>query len=97
MWSLLQTLRMQSDLPWCVMGDFNEALWSFEHLSVTPRGEQLMLAYRDTLEVCGLMDLGFSGFHLPMITREKGGEMSRSDWTRWLQIMSGEIYSLMRQ
>jgi hypothetical protein len=26
MWSLLQSLKTQSDLPWCVMGDFNEAM-----------------------------------------------------------------------
>lgn len=54
-------LKNTSDLPWLVIGDFNEALWSFEHISVTPRAEAQMVAFRDTEEVCGLIDLGFSG------------------------------------
>ena len=61
MWSKLQELKRCCDLPWCVLGDFNETLWSFEHQSATPRQEAQMLAFRDTLEVCGLVDLGFSG------------------------------------
>jgi hypothetical protein len=61
MWSLMQTLKAQSDLPWCVLGDFNEAMWSFEHFSTSQRSEGQILAFRDTLEMCGLIDLGFSG------------------------------------
>lgn len=61
MWSKLQSLKNVSDRPWLVIGDFNEALWDFEHLSASPRPEQQMIAFRDTLEVCGLVDLGFSG------------------------------------
>lgn len=61
MWSKLQGLKNVSDRPWLVIGDFNEALWDFEHLSASPRPEQQMIAFRDALEVCGLVDLGFSG------------------------------------
>jgi hypothetical protein len=43
------------------MGDFNEDMWSFEHFPVTSRPKQQMIAFRDTLEVCELVDLGFSG------------------------------------
>ena len=61
MWTKLCDLHGLFDLPWIVAGDFNECLWSFEHFSATPRAESQMLAFRDTLEVCGLVDLGFSG------------------------------------
>ena len=37
MWSLLENLSAQSDLPWLVVGDFNECMWDFEHFSMTPR------------------------------------------------------------
>ncbi|XP_073363317.1 uncharacterized protein [Aegilops tauschii subsp. strangulata] len=57
----MQNLKVQSDLPWCVIGDFNEALWSFEHMSATPRSEPQMQAFRDVLETCNLVDLGFQG------------------------------------
>lgn len=61
MWAKLQQLRNTNDLPWLVVGDFNEAMWDFEHLSVTPRAEPQMIVFRDTLEMCGLVDLGFVG------------------------------------
>ena len=56
-----QNLRANSDLPWCVIGDFNEAMWSFEHLATTQRNENQMIAIRDSLECCDLVDLGFQG------------------------------------
>lgn len=52
MWSKLQNLKAESNLPWCVMGDCNEALWSFEHLSVTPINENQMMTFHDVLETC---------------------------------------------
>jgi hypothetical protein len=61
MWNLMRKLKMQSDLPWCVLGDFNEAMWSFEHFSASKRSESQMLAFRDVLETCELVDLGFTG------------------------------------
>ena len=49
------------DAPWLMAGDFNEALWQHEHFSRISRGESQMEAFRDTLFVCELLDLGFSG------------------------------------
>ena len=43
------------------MGDFNEALWQFEHFSESKRGERQMEAFRYVLADCGLFDLGFYG------------------------------------
>lgn len=42
MWSMLRSVRNSSNLPWLVIGDFNEALWQFEHFSSHPRGEPQM-------------------------------------------------------
>jgi hypothetical protein len=72
MWAKIQELKSRSALPWCLMGDFNEAMWSFEHLSATPRPEGQMLAFRDTLEVCELVDLGLSGYAYTYDNRRKG-------------------------
>lgn len=54
-------MHQHSDLPWLVVGDCNEAMWSFEHFSYTPRPEQQMVDFRDTLEICELVDLSFVG------------------------------------
>lgn len=61
MCTLLQDLKGRSDLPWLVVGDFNEAMWSFEHFSSTPRPVQQMLDFREALETSELADLGFVG------------------------------------
>ena len=49
-WTKLRNLKAINNLPWLVIGDFNEAMWDFEHLSITPRAEAQMIAFRNTLE-----------------------------------------------
>lgn len=61
MWSMLNTIRQSSNLSWLVMGDFNEALWQFEHFSKKQRSESQMQAFRNALQICELQDLGFKG------------------------------------
>jgi len=39
MWELLQHIKDKSHDPWLALGDFNEALWQFEHFSTTKGGE----------------------------------------------------------
>jgi hypothetical protein len=61
MWNMLRQLKSNSDLPWLVLGDFNEALWQEEHFSNTPRSAGQMDAFREVLFDCNLTDLGFAG------------------------------------
>ena len=46
--------------PWICAGDFNEALCKDEHLSRGDRGENQMRLFRECLDDCDLVDLGFS-------------------------------------
>ena len=66
MWDKLQNLKAKSDLPWIVVGEYNEAPWGFEHFSATPRSEPQISLFRDCLVNCGLIDLGFTG--VPYVT-----------------------------
>jgi hypothetical protein len=61
MWETLCNLKTLSNLPWLVVGDFNEDLWQEEHLSCTPRAVNQMEAFREVLFECDLTDLGFLG------------------------------------
>ena len=61
MWDKLRRLKSLSDLPWLVLGDFNETQWGFEHFSLSPRPEPQMALFRDMMMSCGLIDLGFKG------------------------------------
>jgi exonuclease III len=60
-WDLLKSLKPMLDIPWLMVGDFNEAMWQEEHFSVRKRGEKQMRDFRETLSFCDLHDLGFVG------------------------------------
>ncbi|MBA0728204.1 hypothetical protein Golax_001125, partial [Gossypium laxum] len=47
--------------PWLVSRDFNEIMYSFEKSGGLPRDERRMEAFRETLEECHLVDLGYTG------------------------------------
>lgn len=61
MWELMWRLHGASTEPWLLIGDFNEAMWSYEHFLACQRPERQMAAFRDVLTNCGLMDIGFVG------------------------------------
>jgi hypothetical protein len=48
-------------MPWVVIGDFNEILFSNEKEGGDPRPDHIMQAFRDALSNCNLHDLGFLG------------------------------------
>ena len=60
-WDRLRFLKAQWDGPWLCIGDFNEVLSSDEHLGASDRGEAQMRLFRECLEDCQLVDLGFCG------------------------------------
>ncbi|KAA3486285.1 reverse transcriptase [Gossypium australe] len=60
-WRLLRVLGQEQQGLWLVSGDFNEILYSHEKSGGQMREERKMLAFREALEDCNLMDLGFQG------------------------------------
>ena len=60
-WGYLRNLKQQTDLPWIVIGDFNEILYSHEKEGGAPRPLRMMQAFRDSLSECGLEDMGYEG------------------------------------
>jgi hypothetical protein len=77
MWQQLSALRASSPLPWVVLGDFNEALWQYEHFSASLRPEPQMIAFHDCLQVCELKDLGFSGLPFTYDNKRSGARNVR--------------------
>ena len=61
MWERLCSLCDEWTGPWMVIGDFNEAMWQYEHFLETHRNEHQMMDFREVLSHCDLHDLGFSG------------------------------------
>jgi hypothetical protein len=100
MWSLLSTIKASSSLPWLVLGDFNEALWQYEHFSSCLRSETQMAAFRDCVQVCELTDLGFSGLPFTFDNKRAGNNNVRVRLDRamadnsWRDIFSDSLLSI---
>ncbi|KAA3460557.1 reverse transcriptase [Gossypium australe] len=60
-WSLLRALGQEQQFSWLICGDFNEILYSFEKSGGQPREERKITAFREVLDECQLMDMGFQG------------------------------------
>ncbi|KAA3475478.1 reverse transcriptase [Gossypium australe] len=60
-WNLLRQLSGDHNIPWIVLGDFNNIASSFEKRGGLLRSERQMLDFRTALEECNLIDLGFIG------------------------------------
>jgi endonuclease/exonuclease/phosphatase family metal-dependent hydrolase len=60
-WDKLSELKNNSNLPWVIIGDFNEFLFSNEKEGGNPRPQRCMQAFRDALTDCELEDIGYTG------------------------------------
>ena len=75
-WGRLRSLKSRGKGPWLCAGDFNEVTKQSKKFWGRTRQHGQMQAFRDVLDECGFMDLGFVG---PMFTWHKHFE----DYTIW--------------
>lgn len=66
---MLRTLNDSPQIPWVVIGDFNEIAYSTEKKGGLPRRERQMCRFGEVMDDCSLTDIGFSG---QWFTWEKG-------------------------
>ena len=57
----MKNLSTLHDIPWVCIGDFNEVLKHDEHDGIGLRSQSQIQGFRDAVDVCGLIDLGFKG------------------------------------
>jgi hypothetical protein len=60
-WDKMRELSLNSNLPWVLIGDFNEIAFSHEKEGGNPRPPSFMQAFREVMTDCNLEDFGFSG------------------------------------
>ncbi|KAM0872963.1 hypothetical protein ACQ4PT_038412 [Festuca glaucescens] len=58
---MLCRLGREWEGPWLCCGDFNEVLLQDKHFGSTDRSDAQMELFRDCLDACNLVDLGYSG------------------------------------
>jgi hypothetical protein len=54
MWDLMRRWCGEWLGLWVLMGDFNEAMWQYEHFSKTPRPEKQMMDFQEVISHCDL-------------------------------------------
>lgn len=66
---MLRELPRDNELPWLVLGDFNDVLFANEKQGGRLRDERNMTAFKTVLDECNLLDIGYQG---PCFTWEQG-------------------------
>jgi len=79
---LLLDLSRHNDLPWLIGGDFNQVLFHFEKRGGVSKSQAILDMFGETLEACGLYDLGFTGYDFTWENRREGADIieERLDW-----------------
>jgi hypothetical protein len=60
LWDHLASFASTHTLPWLVAGDFNDILFSNEKFSSSPSSQRRIVAFRNCIDNCKLLDLGFN-------------------------------------
>jgi hypothetical protein len=71
-WELLEYLRREYDRPWMCAGDFNEILHASEQIGGGDREEWKMEGFRNTIEYCRFMDIGYTGLPYTWNNKQQG-------------------------
>ncbi|KAL5798919.1 hypothetical protein ACOSQ2_003739 [Xanthoceras sorbifolium] len=74
-WVLLRRLAGLDNLPWLIGGDFNEILRGDEKDRGLVRMGSAMDGFREAVDSCNLLDMGFSGNKFTWCNRQFGGNV----------------------
>ncbi|KAK3221687.1 hypothetical protein Dsin_008712 [Dipteronia sinensis] len=80
-WDLFRRLREVENLPWVYGGDFNEILWMNEKAGGSDKSISGMSGFKQVVDDCDLIDLGFSGPRLTWNNKRAKEKMFKRDWT----------------
>jgi hypothetical protein len=61
-WDLIRELRDMSDLPWCIIGDFNDLLTQGDKRGIHPHPNWLCNGFRSAVSDCDLTNIHLEGY-----------------------------------
>ena len=80
----IKNLSTLQDLPWVCIGDFNEVLNLSEHDGVGCRSQAQIDGFREAVDTCGLLDIGYTGTSWTFEKKVAGGTYTRVRLNRCL-------------
>ncbi|KAK0603296.1 hypothetical protein LWI29_003465 [Acer saccharum] len=75
LWSLLRRLGRMGNLPWIVLGDFNEILHLDEKQGGVTRSNITMSPFKEAIDDCALLDIGYVGNKYTRSNRQFKGDL----------------------
>ncbi|KAG5541735.1 hypothetical protein RHGRI_021533 [Rhododendron griersonianum] len=84
LWDNLTTLADNHSEPWLMMGDFNEVIFSHEKCGGRPLNWNRVSKFKDCIDRCGMLDLGFSGSRFTWTNLRQAGGIIRERLDRCL-------------
>ena len=60
-WDILINLSNKSDLPWCIVGDFNDILMNSNKKGRVRHPPSLIVGFQTTIQQCGIFDIPLIG------------------------------------
>ena len=76
-WDVMKGISNLSELPWVCIGDFNEVLRPDEQEGVGERSNAQIQGFRDAVDICMLMDMGYQGHFWTYEKKVVGGTYTR--------------------
>ena len=76
-WDTMKGIASLSELPWVCFGDFNEVLRPKEQEGIGERGNAQIQGFREAVDVCMLLDIGYSGRFWTFEKKVRGGSYTK--------------------
>lgn len=76
-WKLFRRIKDKANAPWLVAGDLNKEMYQSEHWSATRRNESRMRDFRNCINFCNLLDLGYVGCPWTFDNKQEGSKNVR--------------------
>ena len=73
LWGNLSNVALLHNLPWVMFGDFNELLSNDDKSGGNPVNMSRALLFKDYLDSCGMIDLGFHGARYTWVNKQDEG------------------------